>query len=127
VAQYAKTTLLTVVSANSDYSDPQVNYAHTKEYTTPTEVLDITLATATGGTTVTWTTFTTLSSVEIENKDSAIVITATYRTGGGGVTTQTIAIPAGESVKLVDVTASTALTLTSASGTPLARVVAYGV
>lgn len=121
-----KTSCVLVASDTSDYATLKTSLAAVKEHITLTEVLDLTLATAVGGTTVTWSSFTTIRQAVIQNLDSAIVITAAYRTGGGAATTQTIAIPVGEWVKLVDITPGTNLTLTSASGTPLARVTVLG-
>lgn len=129
MADYAKSSLYTIYSANSDYSDPSINSVVTKELTTPTERLDITLGASTGGVTVTLSTFTTLTNLTVINLSSTIVTTITYKTGGGGGsggTTQTIAIPVSDFVRLVDVTAAGNLTLTSASGTPLIHVIAYG-
>ncbi len=123
---YAKGVAVVQVAESSDYNSPNIMAALFKEYTTPTASLDMVLAAATGGTTVPWTSFTTIRAVFVQNLSTSIITTLTYRTGGGSATTQTVALPTEEWIKLVDVTASTAGVLTSASGTPSLRVIVFG-
>lgn len=119
MADYAKLAITATYSENSDYSSPNsVRTFPAYEISTPTDFDEYKVTADTGGgTAVSLAKYAAagITMLVVKNRDATNYVTATYITAGGGVTTQTVRIPAGGFLVLCDVTSTTALTLAANS------------
>ena len=133
MADYAKSTLTTRYSDSSDYSDGATSQGliaqtWTKEQTTPTERLlfegQILQASST---TLDLGKFTTVQSVAIYNEDASEYLTVTMASVGNSNATYIQRIPAGEFIRVCDVTISTDIVLAAqTTDCDNVRVIVYG-
>jgi hypothetical protein len=123
--RYVRVRTSYVSSDASDYSRPRID-AQFEDELTPDEVYQMEIECATGGTTIYTDPYASVTKLLIQNDDATNFVTAVYRTGGGGATDQTIAIPAGEHVVLTDVTAATNPVLTADTAVVTCRVFITG-
>lgn len=130
MAYYAKSALRLVLSSNSDYTSPVLDFGGAKELTTPTEVIDVTLAAAVAGVTVTTSTITTAPECYVINLDSSISVEVRYNSVAGGAGAgnyQRQNVAAGQWMKLTDLRPAENLFIAAASGTPICRAIVFGV
>lgn len=124
--RYTKTQVKTMISDNSDHSDPSCRTTFTAYTNSVTEGLAYSVAAVTGGTTIDLTNFTTLNEVTLHNVDAVNYATLLFSTDVGNISAGTLKIPAGAQVVLTDVDPAATFTLTADTATVCIELFAWG-
>ena len=115
MADYAKISVKSVYSKNSDYSFPKAMFAPDANTLTPDEYMHLEIQADTGGTTVTTSTLSSATMVMVKNNDTTNYVTATFRSAGNSSTNNIIRIAAGGFIAVTDFTVANNLALAANS------------
>jgi hypothetical protein len=121
---YAKLVFESFYSANSDYSEAEMDTLDWDPTLFDTSSAPGRLAYRCGGipvagstTVVGASTYNTLGFVLVRNRDPSLTLTVTYRSAGGSATGQTVQVPPGGLCLLPDITVSVAVIIAGTAGT----------
>jgi hypothetical protein len=125
MANYTQDNYTFRYDSTSDFSSTNAHRSvFTKLRTTPTKLLDMTVSVTTSGLTIDLDTFSTITSLIIENQDTASEVTAAFT---DTATANVLTIPVSDYIKLASVgTIANDLLLDAVTSTAVCRVIVTG-
>lgn len=122
-----KTSVATIFSENSDYSDPEFITNLEDFILTPDEVQFFKIEAPTGGGTTLTTSFLGAASLlVVQNVDASNFVTVTFRSAGNGATNNIIRIAAGGFLMTTDFTVANNLVLAADTAAVNCKVIIAG-